>query len=113
MRGPLTSVFQNVGSPPGRPWIALIRLQAALMIFVLDTTIGLAVWLPFTIGKTISLLLVCSNPRIRYCRAEYLPAGTYANHTSYPVADPSYPICHRSFRGPAEIHVVPWYTADH
>ncbi|KAL5531378.1 hypothetical protein ACEPAG_4255 [Sanghuangporus baumii] len=42
MRGPLTSVFQN----------------AALMIFVLDTTIGLAVWLPFTIGKTIALLLL-------------------------------------------------------
>ncbi|EJD07670.1 uncharacterized protein FOMMEDRAFT_101037 [Fomitiporia mediterranea MF3/22] len=40
MRGPLTTVFQN----------------AALMIFVLDTTIGLAVWLPFTIGKTAALL---------------------------------------------------------
>ncbi|KAH8110989.1 hypothetical protein DFH11DRAFT_1616415 [Phellopilus nigrolimitatus] len=40
MRGPLTTVFQN----------------AALMIFVLDTTIGIAVWLPFTIGKTTALL---------------------------------------------------------
>ena len=29
------------------------------MIFVLDTTIGLAVWLPFTIGKTTALLMVC------------------------------------------------------
>ncbi|THH10343.1 hypothetical protein EW145_g1377 [Phellinidium pouzarii] len=40
MRGPLTTVFQN----------------AALMIFVLDTTIGIAVWLPFTVGKTAALL---------------------------------------------------------
>ncbi|KAI5118672.1 hypothetical protein M0805_003610 [Coniferiporia weirii] len=40
MRGALTTVFQN----------------AALMIFVLDTTIGIAVWLPFTIGKTTALL---------------------------------------------------------
>lgn len=29
------------------------------MIFVLDTTIGLGVWLPFTIGKTSALLSVC------------------------------------------------------
>ncbi|KLO17994.1 hypothetical protein SCHPADRAFT_925510 [Schizopora paradoxa] len=40
MRGPVTTVFQN----------------AALMIFVLDTTIGVGVWLPFTIGKTSALL---------------------------------------------------------
>ncbi len=32
--------------------------QAALMIFVLDTTIGLGVWLPFTVGKTTALLSV-------------------------------------------------------
>jgi hypothetical protein len=29
------------------------------MIFVLDTTIGIGVWLPFTIGKSIALLSVC------------------------------------------------------
>ncbi|KAI0685903.1 hypothetical protein BC835DRAFT_1523256 [Cytidiella melzeri] len=40
LRGPIYGVLQN----------------AALMIFVLDTTIGLGVWLPFTIGKTIALL---------------------------------------------------------
>lgn len=28
------------------------------MIFVLDTTIGIAVWFPFTIGKTTALLSV-------------------------------------------------------
>jgi len=33
--------------------------QAALMIFVLDTAIGLGVWVPFTIGKTAALLSVC------------------------------------------------------
>ncbi|KZV69277.1 hypothetical protein PENSPDRAFT_608901 [Peniophora sp. CONT] len=45
MRGPLHIVAQN----------------AALMVFVLDTAIGLGVWLPFTLGKTLSLLTL--NPR--------------------------------------------------
>ncbi|KAF9054671.1 hypothetical protein BJ165DRAFT_734901 [Panaeolus papilionaceus] len=40
LRGPIYGVFQN----------------AALMIFVLDTAIGLGVWIPFTIGKTTALL---------------------------------------------------------
>ncbi|PPQ69487.1 hypothetical protein CVT26_002833, partial [Gymnopilus dilepis] len=40
MRGPIYGVLQN----------------AALMIFVLDTAIGLGVWIPFTIGKTTALL---------------------------------------------------------
>ena len=45
MRGPLHIVAQN----------------AALMVFVLDTAIGLGVWLPFTLGKTLGLLTL--NPR--------------------------------------------------
>ncbi|KAI0085732.1 hypothetical protein BDY19DRAFT_964078 [Irpex rosettiformis] len=40
LRGPIYGVLQN----------------AALMIFVLDTTIGIGVWLPFTIGKSLALL---------------------------------------------------------
>ncbi|KAF9522418.1 hypothetical protein CPB83DRAFT_112389 [Crepidotus variabilis] len=40
MRGPIFGVFQN----------------AALMIFVLDTAIGVCIWIPFTIGKTTALL---------------------------------------------------------
>ncbi|PSR82583.1 hypothetical protein PHLCEN_2v6016 [Hermanssonia centrifuga] len=40
LRGPIHAVLQN----------------AALMIFVLDTTIGVGVWLPFTVGKSIALL---------------------------------------------------------
>ncbi|KAG6888471.1 hypothetical protein C0995_008044 [Termitomyces sp. Mi166 len=40
MRGPIYGVLQN----------------AALMIFVLDTAIGLGIWIPFTIGKTTALL---------------------------------------------------------
>lgn len=32
--------------------------QAALMIFVLDTAIGIGIWVPFTIGKTTALLTV-------------------------------------------------------
>ncbi|TFK17884.1 hypothetical protein FA15DRAFT_675738 [Coprinopsis marcescibilis] len=40
MRGPLFGVLQN----------------AALMVFVLDTAIGLCIWIPFTVGKTVALL---------------------------------------------------------
>ncbi|KAG5640450.1 hypothetical protein DXG03_008621 [Asterophora parasitica] len=40
MRGPIYGVLQN----------------AALMIFVLDTAIGLGVWVPFTVGKSFALL---------------------------------------------------------
>ncbi|KAJ2917102.1 hypothetical protein MD484_g3273, partial [Candolleomyces efflorescens] len=40
MRGPILGVFQN----------------AALMVFVLDTAIGLCIWIPFTVGKTTALL---------------------------------------------------------
>lgn len=40
IRGPIFGVFQN----------------AALMIFVLDTAIGLCIWIPFTVGKTTALL---------------------------------------------------------
>ncbi|KAG6898308.1 hypothetical protein C0992_011899 [Termitomyces sp. T32_za158] len=46
MRGPFYGVLQN----------------AALMIFVLDTAIGLGVWFPFTIGK-ITALLSLDPPR--------------------------------------------------
>ncbi|KAI0358245.1 hypothetical protein OH77DRAFT_1475139 [Trametes cingulata] len=45
LRGPLYGVLQN----------------AILMTFILSTTIGLGVWLPFTIGKTTALLTL--NPR--------------------------------------------------
>ncbi|OJT03305.1 ERAD-associated E3 ubiquitin-protein ligase doa10 [Trametes pubescens] len=45
LRGPLYGVLQN----------------AILMTFILDTTIGLGIWLPFTIGKTTALLSL--NPR--------------------------------------------------
>lgn len=31
------------------------------MIFVLDTAIGLGVWIPFTIGKITALLSVCQG----------------------------------------------------
>lgn len=34
------------------------------MIFVLDTTIGVGVWLPFTIGKTSALLSVSFSLRL-------------------------------------------------
>ncbi|XP_006462126.1 hypothetical protein AGABI2DRAFT_118987 [Agaricus bisporus var. bisporus H97] len=45
MRGPIYSVFQN----------------AALMIFVLDTAIGVGVWIPFMIGRCVAQLSL--NPK--------------------------------------------------
>ncbi|KDR68014.1 hypothetical protein GALMADRAFT_79202, partial [Galerina marginata CBS 339.88] len=54
MRGPIYGVVQN----------------AALMIFVLDTAIGLGVWIPFTIGKTTALLSL--DPR-RMLQVLHLP----------------------------------------
>ncbi|OBZ73915.1 ERAD-associated E3 ubiquitin-protein ligase doa10 [Grifola frondosa] len=54
LRGPIYGVLQN----------------AALMIFILDTTIGLGVFLPFTIGKSTALL--CLNPR-RFIQILHMP----------------------------------------
>ncbi|PCH44456.1 hypothetical protein WOLCODRAFT_90853 [Wolfiporia cocos MD-104 SS10] len=47
LRGPLHGLLQN----------------AALMIFILDATIGTGVWIPFTIGKS-AALLVLDPPRL-------------------------------------------------
>jgi hypothetical protein len=60
MRGPLYVIAQNVS------WQRLVvflcadlaLVQAALMIFVLDTTIGIGIWIPFMLGKTAALLSV-------------------------------------------------------
>ncbi|PPQ70661.1 hypothetical protein CVT24_000669 [Panaeolus cyanescens] len=54
LRGPIYGVFQN----------------AALMIFVLDTAIGLGIWIPFTIGKTTALLSL--DPK-RFLHVLHLP----------------------------------------
>ncbi|RDB15868.1 ERAD-associated E3 ubiquitin-protein ligase doa10 [Hypsizygus marmoreus] len=54
MRGPIYGVFQN----------------AALMIFVLDTAIGLGIWIPYTIGKSTALLSL--NPP-RFLQILHLP----------------------------------------
>ncbi|CCM02594.1 uncharacterized protein FIBRA_04697 [Fibroporia radiculosa] len=54
LRGPVHGVLQN----------------AALMIFILDTTIGLGVWLPFTIGKSTALLSL--DPK-RFLQILHLP----------------------------------------
>ncbi|KAF7309457.1 RING-CH-type domain-containing protein [Mycena indigotica] len=54
MRGPVFGVIQN----------------AALMIFVLDTAIGLLVWIPFTLGKSTALLVL--NPH-RLLKILHLP----------------------------------------
>ncbi|KAF7371061.1 RING-CH-type domain-containing protein [Mycena sanguinolenta] len=54
MRGPVYGVVQN----------------AALMIFVLDTAIGLLVWIPFTLGKSTALLSL--DPQ-RFLQILHLP----------------------------------------
>lgn len=59
MRGPIYSVFQNVSVHTGHSDV-VNPMQAALMIFVLATAIGVGVWIPFTIGKCVALLSVCS-----------------------------------------------------
>jgi E3 ubiquitin-protein ligase MARCH6 len=63
MRGPLYGVFQNVGisRESWHPITETTTFQAALMIFVLDTAIGLGVWIPFTIGKSTALLSASSS----------------------------------------------------
>jgi len=67
MRGPLYVVAQNVCLAT----LLAMRLlkfdhstQAALMIFVLDTAVGLGVWLPFTFGKSTALLSVSPFVRV-------------------------------------------------
>ncbi|KAF9482616.1 hypothetical protein BDN70DRAFT_852941 [Pholiota conissans] len=54
LRGPVFGVIQN----------------AMLMIFVLDTAIGIGIWIPFTIGKTTALL--CLDPH-RLLQVLHLP----------------------------------------
>ncbi|KAH9933406.1 uncharacterized protein B0H18DRAFT_1196777 [Fomitopsis serialis] len=49
LRGPLHGVIQN----------------AALMTFILDVTIGLGIWVPFTLGKSTALLSL-DPPRLLY-----------------------------------------------
>ena len=71
------------------------------MIFVLDTTIGLGIWLPFTIGKTFALLSVrlLNIDGIKFfdtfltnskARATPRPAND-------PLPDPPHSLCDRSF----------------
>ncbi|KAF8880202.1 hypothetical protein BD779DRAFT_1549951 [Infundibulicybe gibba] len=67
MRGPIYGVFQN----------------AALMIFVLDTAIGLGIWIPFTIGKSTALLTL--DPH-RFLQILHLPIRAMRTVTD-PVVD--------------------------
>ena len=43
--------------------LELIVSQAALMVFILDTAIGVGVWIPFTLGKSAALLSVSAQYR--------------------------------------------------
>lgn len=59
-------VFQNVGLDSDAVLHQLTLLQAALMVFILDTAIGVGVWVPFTIGKSTALLSVSRGYRVDY-----------------------------------------------
>ena len=60
LRGPVLTVLQNVGIPLfiDHRLRQLTWLQAALMVLILDTTIGFSILLPFTLGKSTALLTV-------------------------------------------------------
>jgi len=55
------SFSECLSCPQSGLWLFInqVNLQAALMIFVLDTALGLGIFLPFTIGKSAALLSVC------------------------------------------------------
>ncbi|KAI0676025.1 hypothetical protein C8Q78DRAFT_1142731 [Trametes maxima] len=82
LRGPLYGVLQN----------------AILMTFILDTTIGLGVWLPFTIGKTAALLTL--NPR-RAMQILHLPLRVIRFITD-PVVDTALLVCSRLLLPPLD-----------
>lgn len=62
-------------------------VQAALMIFVLDTAIGIGIWVPFTIGKTTALLtvryFVLSNPLPLYSLNHYVHSWTQNDYYKF------------------------------
>jgi hypothetical protein len=71
------------------------------MIFVLDTAIGLGIWIPFTIGKSTALLMVRSIP-ISMCvlpnNLDLCSAGPTATSTDFAPAYPSHQDSNRSNR---------------
>jgi len=65
------------------------------MIFVLDTAIGLGVWIPFTIGKCVALLSVRLLTLTDMSPASLLfSAKPQANNPDSPLANPNNPLCH-------------------
>lgn len=70
------------------------------MIFVLDATIGLGIWLPFTMGKTLALLSVRINVPFLLLESIVLKpflltAGAIAHLTNYTLAYQNYSIYYR------------------
>jgi E3 ubiquitin-protein ligase MARCH6 len=82
MRGPLYVVAQN----------------AALMIFVLDTAVGLGVWLPFTFGKSTALLSVSSHLTSQETRPKVSIARPKAGFAGAALANTSHTHCNGSSR---------------
>jgi len=65
------------------------------MILVLDTAIGLGVWIPFTIGKCVALLSVCLLALTNLLSASLLfSAKSQANNPDSPLANQDNPLCH-------------------
>ena len=73
LRGPILTVLQNVSGSlfvdHRFRQLTWTLLQAALMVLILDTTIGFSILIPFTLGKSTALLAVC--PCRSRCLATY------------------------------------------
>jgi len=66
--------------------------KAALMVFVLETAIGLCILIPYTIGKTTALLVVCrSSPNPGYTIIDTTSFASHLARSSSAIANPSSP----------------------
>jgi hypothetical protein len=79
--------------------VLILWLQAALMIFVLDTAIGLGIWIPFTVGKATALLSVSrASSVIPDDIKGFNAVGSTSILTSYTSTYPRHASHYRSYR---------------
>ena len=69
------------------------------MIFVLDTAIGLGIWIPFTVGKTTALLSVSrASSVISYDIKGFITVGSTSLLTGFTSTYPRHASHYRSYR---------------
>ena len=85
------------------------------MIFVLDTAIGIGIWMPFTIGKTAALLSVRTQRfgmyRVTKLSVIFSAVGSTPIDASLALAHPSHANYHRPYRGHAGLYSARLHTA--